>query len=64
MDINTLAKSIVEQAVGDKTVKSEPSPKAVARGEARARALVPERRKEIAKKAAETRWGTPRKRTD
>jgi len=55
MDANTLAKSIVDQATGDKPIK-RPNPKASARGVARKEALTPERRAEIAKKAASVRW--------
>jgi hypothetical protein len=57
MDINTLAKSIAEQATGDKPIK-KPRPAMANRGVKRAEALSPERRKEIAKKAAATRWQT------
>ena len=55
MDINTLAKSIVDQATGDKPVK-KPNPRKQMRGKARAEALTPERRSQIAKKAAQARW--------
>ena len=60
MDINKLAKSIVDQATGEKPIEM-PHPKnsttAMARrGNARAASLSPERRKEIAEKAANTRW--------
>lgn len=55
MDINTLAKSIVDQAIGEKPSKKQ-NPRASKRGTARAEALTPERRKAIAKKAAAARW--------
>jgi hypothetical protein len=64
-DFNTLAKSIADQAKGDKP-KEEPekNPAAVALGrlgglkggKARAEKLSPEERSEIAKKAAKKRW--------
>lgn len=56
MDVNTLAKSIVDQATGEKPAK-KPRPQNAKRGVARANALTPERRKEIAEKAAAKRWG-------
>jgi hypothetical protein len=67
-DVNVLASSIVEQATGEKTPKPQDStknPAAVALGhlgglkggKARADKLSPEQRKEIAKKAAQSRWG-------
>lgn len=55
MDANTLAKSIVDQAIGDKPTKKK-SPRASVRGTARAEALLPEQRSAIAKKAANARW--------
>jgi hypothetical protein len=55
MDANTLAKSIVDQAIGDKPTK-KPNPLASKRGEARASILTTERKVEIAKMGAETRW--------
>jgi hypothetical protein len=60
MDINTLAKSIVDQATGEKPIK-KPRPALASRGVKRAEALSPERRKEIAKKAAAIRWSVPEK---
>ena len=61
-DTNQLAKMIVDLTTGDAT-EPEMSVKAksgqlggLKGGKARARALTPTRRKEIAKKAAETRW--------
>ena len=56
MDINTLAKSIVDQAIGDKP-KKKIQPATANRGLKRAAALLPERRKAIAEKAAASRWG-------
>jgi hypothetical protein len=55
MDANTLAKSIVDQATGDKP-KKKMQPATAKRGTARAASLTPERRKEIAEKAAQKRW--------
>jgi hypothetical protein len=55
MDINTLAKSIVDQATGDKPRKKI-QPATAQRGHARAAALTAEERKVIAQKAAEARW--------
>jgi hypothetical protein len=55
MDFNTHAKSIVDQAIGEKPTK-RPNPIAKARGKARKESLSPERRKEIAVKAANKRW--------
>ncbi len=64
-DINVLAKSIVEE-ITEKQIKDIPhkNPHAVALGrlgglrggKARARKLSPNRRKEIARNAAKTRW--------
>ncbi|MEO8616808.1 MAG: hypothetical protein ABI600_16825 [Luteolibacter sp.] len=64
-DVNQLAKFIVDQTTGD-TPKAEPekNPAAVALGrlgglkggKARAESMTPERRSEIAKKAAAKRW--------
>jgi hypothetical protein len=67
-DVNVLASNIIEQATGEKTPKPEDSkknPAAVALGrlggikggKARANKLTPERRKQIAQKAAQSRWG-------
>lgn len=57
---------VVQEATGQKPAKHKKNPAAVALGKlggskggkARARNLSPERRAEIAKKAAEKRWGT------
>jgi hypothetical protein len=59
MDVNTLAYKIVQQSIGEGTVKTE-SPNAK-RGHARAKALTPKRRSEIAKKAANKRWESTKK---
>jgi len=67
-DVNVLASQIVEQATGEPSPKPEDStknPAAVALGrlgglkggKARAEKLTPEQRKEIARKAAKSRWG-------
>jgi hypothetical protein len=61
-DVNVLAASIVEEATGD-----DKNPAAVALGrlgglkggKARAKKLSKKRRSEIAKKAAQARWGRP-----
>ncbi len=68
-DLNLLASSIVDEATSEKSELEEKpeegkNPAAVALGrlgglkggKARARKLTPERRKEIAKKAAQARW--------
>jgi hypothetical protein len=55
MDINTLAKSIVDQATGEKP-KKKIQPATANRGHARAAVLSPEKRKAIAQKAAKARW--------
>lgn len=64
-DLNLRAKGIVDMATGDVDPDEGKNPAAVALGrlggikggKARAEKLSPERRKEIAKKAAEKRWG-------
>lgn len=71
-DTNLLAKSIVDAATGE-TAEEQPeddgkNPAAVALGrlgglkggKARAAKLSPERRREIAKKAAQARWKRPK----
>lgn len=66
-DANALAADIVAEATGQKTDDGK-DPLAVELGrrgglkggKARARKLSPERRREIAKKAAEARWGQSR----
>jgi len=66
-DVNVLASHILEQATGEPTPNPEDTtknPAAVALGrlgglkggKARANKLTPEQRKEIAQKAAKTRW--------
>ena len=67
-DVNQLAHNIVQQATGqvEKPDEKEKNPAAVTLGrlgglkggKARAEALTPEKRKEIARKAAEKRWGS------
>jgi hypothetical protein len=56
-DMNQLASMVGKIATGE--IKDAPptNPAAVKRGKARAANLSPARRKEIAKKAARTRWG-------
>ena len=56
MDINTLAKSIVDKAVDDYQTDPLPESAATKRGRARAATLSPERRAEIARTAAGKRW--------
>ncbi len=69
-DVNQLAKLITDLATGDATEpKDERDPVAVAKGRrgglrggnARAEALSPAERSEIAKKAAATRWSGRKK---
>jgi hypothetical protein len=55
MDVNTLAFKIVQQSIGEAPIKKK-QPATAQRGLKRAAALTPERRKEIAKKAAAKRW--------
>ena len=56
-DPNQLAKLMVNIAVGDETDNSESTePKGVPGAAARAAALEPGRRSEIARKAAKSRW--------
>ena len=66
MDSNELAARVVAKATGQAPKKKKrKNPAAVALGKlggakggkARAKALTPEQRSEIARKAAETRWG-------
>lgn len=64
MDINKLAKAIVDQATVETTAKPEKNKAAqelerlggLKGGTARANKLTPEQRSEIAKKAAAKRW--------
>ncbi|MBB5064484.1 histone H1 [Granulicella mallensis] len=62
MDMNSLAKSIVDQATGEAPIvrPKEKSPKAVARGIARRDALFAVERSEIARDAANLRWAKVR----
>lgn len=63
-DINTTAFSVVQKAIGQAEAASEKNPAAVALGRlgglkggvARAKSLTTEQRKEIAKRAAKSRW--------
>jgi len=55
MDVNTLAYKIVQQSIGEEPIKKK-QPKTAQRGLKRAAALTPERRSEIARKAASKRW--------
>ena len=65
-DANALAAAIVGKATGQKPKRRRKNPAAVALGrkgglkggKARAAALSPAQRSEIAKKAAQKRWGT------
>lgn len=67
-DLSQLAKSIIEQAIGEEPKQEPPKKKNPANvkagrigglkgGKARKDKLSPKRRKEIAKKAIEARWG-------
>lgn len=62
-DVNQIAASIVEEATLPSKTEKNPYAVALGRlgglkgGKARANKLPPERRKEIAKKAAKARWG-------
>ena len=63
-DLNQLAKFLVDQATGAIPAKPEPTGRAKAGqlgglkgGDARAKKLTAEQRSEIAKKAADKRWG-------
>lgn len=65
LDLNQLAKSIVDQATGEKPIapplgrnKEEVTLVRKKGGEARATKLTPERRSEIARNAAKKRWET------
>lgn len=68
LDLNQLAKSIVDQATDEEAKKSEEPEKnraavelgrlgGIKGGAARAKKLTAEERSEIAKKAAKARWG-------
>lgn len=58
-DPNQLAKMITDIATGEVTEEAPPASAKVGSpgGKARAEKIAPERRSEIAKKAAEKRWG-------
>ena len=62
-DVNVLASQIVEQATDESSIVKNPAAVALGRlgglkgGKARAEKLTPEQRKEIAKRAAQARWG-------
>ena len=59
LDLNQLAKRIVDEATGEEEKAPEPKIKdsdAVKRGKARAEKLTPEQRSKIAKLAAQERW--------
>lgn len=69
LDLNQLAKRIVDEATGEEEKTLPPPEKNKAAqelgrlggkkgGKARAEALTPEQRSEIAKKAAQKRWST------
>ena len=55
-DMNQLAKRIVDMTTGQIEEDEGPSSNAVKRGIARAEALTPHERSEIARKAARARW--------
>ena len=68
LDLNQLAKRVVDQETSDEPVQSAPPEKNKAAqelgrlgglkgGKSRAEKLTPEQRSEIAKKAAQSRWG-------
>ena len=63
-DINAIAASVVEQAVDERKIVKNPAAVALGRlgglkgGKVRAERLSPEKRSEIAKKAALARWGS------
>ena len=72
LDLNQLAKRIVDEATGEEPITLPPPEKNQAAvelgrlggkkgGKARAESLTPEQRSEIAKKAAMNRWGTKTK---
>jgi len=70
LDMNQLAKRIVDEATGEEPITPPPKEKNKAAqelgrlggkkgGKARAESLTPEQRSEIAKKAAKARWKKP-----
>lgn len=69
MDLNQLAKRIVDESTGDEPITTPPKEKNQAAvelgklggkkgGKARAESLTPQQRSEIAKNAIQTRWKT------
>ena len=73
LDMNQLAKRIVDEATGETPIKHPPQQKnsaavelgrlgGIKGGKARAESLTAEQRSEIAKKAAEARWKTSKDR--
>jgi hypothetical protein len=60
MDVNTLAYKIVQMSIGEEP-KKKIQPATAKRGHARAAALTPEKRRAIAKKAANMRWAASNK---
>ncbi len=58
LDLNQLAKSIVEQATGDEVIKNPPlkTPRGQSGGQARANSLTKEEKADIARLAALSRW--------
>lgn len=68
LDLNQLAKRIVDEAIGDESITPEPKEKnqaavelgklgGIKGGKARSERLTPEQRSDIAKKASQKRWG-------
>lgn len=66
-DVNTLAARIVAETTAEKPRKKNPHAVALGRkggkigGKARAKALTAEKRRDIAKAAAQARWGARRR---
>ena len=60
MDINTRAFHVVQQSIGEEP-KKKIQPATAKRGHARDAALTPEKRRAIAKKAANMRWAASNK---
>ncbi|MCZ0942667.1 MAG: histone H1 [Gammaproteobacteria bacterium] len=56
MDINQTAKRVVDIATGQADAEPQPAKPRAKGGKARASALPPERRSEIARNAAQARW--------
>ena len=61
-DMNQLAKAVADIATGEaeESAPKRGRPGGLSGGEARARRLTPDERREIAKKAAKHRWGKDR----